>query len=357
MTAESAAGAQRALATDPAIAAAPPPAVSGAGAPIGSAPTGPLALAREGQERRAPRRVLPGTGRAVHPVALFGSTFGWSVQEAAAHAILDAFALGGGNLLQTSEHHAAGESERMIGRWLASRELRDHMLLSSSIGRSVPSSAGPAALVTAAETTLQRLGTDRIDLLMLYGAGGQAELENLLAAAERLVAAGKAIAVGGGDFSGVHLLQARIAAGLAGAPLLSTVQATYNLVQREAFEREFPRLVQVQQLGVMPKHALANGYLTGAYRDKEHALRSERGIIAFRHHDRRAQRILNTVEDLAEDHGVEPATIAIAWLLTRPNVVAPVVSAGSVRHVAALLAANQVRLSGEQLAQLERASR
>lgn len=297
-----------------------------------------------------------GTRLDVFPLALFGSTFGWSVQESAAHAILDRFVEAGGNLIQSADHHADGNSERMIGRWLASRGARDHLVLSATVGRAEGIQQTPAGMRAAVDATLTRLGTDRLDLLVLHGGKGQGALDNLLSAAEEIIAAGKARLVAGGDVSGVQLLQARIAAGMIGAPLLSAVQTTYNLVQRNEFEREFARLVAVQSLAVMPKHALANGYLTGLYSDRDRALRSERGIIAHRHHDRRGLRILKQVEQVAGEYGVQPASIAIAWLLTRSQVVAPVVSAGSVNHVDSLIAGSRLQLAEEHVAQLDAVS-
>lgn len=302
---------------------------------------------------------LPGEGQTrlhVSPLALFGSTFGWSVQEAAAYAIMDRFVQGGGNLIQSADHHAGGHSERMIGRWLRSRGNRDQLVLSATVGRAEGVPPTTAGLTAAVDASLHRLGTDRVDLLVLHGAGGDAALDTLLAAAEAIVAAGKARLVAGGDVTGVQLLQARIAAGMIGAPLLAAVQQTYNLLQRQPLESEFGRLLEVQSLALMPKHALANGYLTGLYSERDRALRSERGIIAHRHHDRRGARILRLVEQIAASYGAEPASVAIAWLLSRPQVVAPVVSAGSERHVDALLAGSRLQLVPDHIHQLDAVS-
>lgn len=316
-------------------------------------PTVSARSAAEPDEGPEAQRTLAGTELQVYPVALFGSTFGWSVHSEAAEGILDAYRDGGGNFLQTADHHSGGNSERMIGRWLRTRSARDEFVISSTIGRSVLYDGTASSLINSAEATLSRLGTDRIDLLNLYGFHGHADLHELLAAAERLLQQGKIRAVMANDFTPEQLLQARIIGGLLHAPLLSAVQASYNLIAREHFERELAPIAAVQGLSIMPKHALANGYLTGAYRVREHAERSQRGMIAIRHQDRRGMRILDVLVDLAQEHGQEPATIALAWALSRPGVVAPVVSAGSPRHIAALLAAPRIRLTAQQLSRLE----
>ena len=302
------------------------------------------------------RRPVGSTGISVHPIALSGSTFGWSVSSDAANAILDNYVEGGGNFIQTADHYAGGASERMIGEWMRIRGNRDDIVVASTIGRAGEGATTAADLVRAADASLQRLGTDRLDLLNLHGVREDVSVHESLAAAERLISAGKARAVVANDFSPERLLSARIAAAHLEAPLFVAVHMTYNLVQRASFESRASVLAAAQRLQVMPKHALANGFLTGVYRRRDQGARSQRAALALRFLDKRGQRILAALDRVVADTGEESATIALAWLLSKSVVLAPVVSAGSPKQVRSLQRAVDSPLSREHVLLLDRAS-
>lgn len=303
-----------------------------------------------------PRRIGTSELR-VHPVALGGKVFGWAVDDDTAHRVLDAFVDGGGTLIDTADSYTGGRSETMIGAWLASRGNRDRVVVSTKIGKAADFPGLSArSIAGAVEASLQRLRVEAIDLLFLHVDDRGVEFEETLVAVDRLIREGKARAFGGSDHTGNRLVQARVASGLLDVAPMTALQNRYSLLDRRDYESDLAPVAASQQLGVLPRFPLAAGFLAGRYRSRADVEASSRRAEVSRYLGRRGQRVIAALDEIAGEHGVAPATIALAWLLTKPNVVAPVVSASSVAQVAAMLAAPALQLTRHQVAALDRAS-
>ncbi|MFD4420495.1 aldo/keto reductase [Agromyces sp. NPDC058484] len=304
-----------------------------------------------------PRRTSLGeTGITAHPLALGGSTFGWTLGSDEAFAVLDRFAGTGGDLLDTADSYASGRSESIIGSWMASRRTRDRMRVMTKVGRhSDRRGLAPLDVRAAVDDSLRRLGTDRIDVLFLHGDDPTVPLEESLGAVGTLVAEGKVRSVGASDFPPERLIEARVLAAN-GLPRFELLTTRYNLMERRPFEGATELVAHAQGIGVLPYFALANGFLGGRVRRRSEMRHDARGARLARHLGRRGHRVLAAIDEIAFAHGVQPATIALAWLLAKPTVVAPVASATRPEQVEALLAAASVELHRSELVELDRVS-
>lgn len=306
---------------------------------------------------RVPRKAALGdTGIAVHPLALGGSVFGWTLSHEAAFAVLDRFAGLGGELIDTADAYASGRSEQIIGAWLADRGLRDRMTVMTKAGRH-PEHRGlsPRSLQGAVDASLERLRVERIDVLFFHGEDAEVPLEESLGAVDRLITAGKVRSIGASDFSPERLIEARVLAAN-GLPRFQTVTTAYNLMDRRGFEGAPELVAHAQGLAVLPYFALAGGFLGGGVRRRTDLRHDARGARLARHLGRRGHRVLAVLDDIAAEHGVTPATIAVAWLQSRPTVAAPVAGVSRPEQVDALLAAGSVQLQRSELVELDRAS-
>jgi aryl-alcohol dehydrogenase-like predicted oxidoreductase len=293
----------------------------------------------------------------VYPLAISGNVFGWTAGEEATQSILDTYAELGGNFIDTADSYAGGRSEIMIGNWMRDRANRSDMIVATKIGKSADNPGLRARTIArAVEASLERLQTDSIDLLYLHIDDEAVEFEETLLAVDELIRAGKVRYFGGSHHTGNRLIEARIACALLGVAPMVALQNHYNLLHRTEYEGDLARVAEKQGLGVMPRFALAGGFLTGKYRSKADIARNHRGDEAAQYATRRGFRVLALLDDIAERHGVQVATVALAWLLTKPNVVAPVASASRMEQVPELMAAATLQLSRQQVADLDRVS-
>lgn len=312
---------------------------------------------------RPVRRRLGVSELRVFPLALGGNVFGWTADSVTAEGILDAYAAAGGNFIDTADSYAAGRSELIVGNWMRSRRNRAEVVVATKIGKSADHPGLRASAVAGAvNASLERLRTEHIDLLYLHIDDEGVPFEETLMAVDDLIRAGKVRHFGVSDHSANRLVEARvIAAQLEVAPLVA-VQSHYNLMHRARFEVDLARVAGQQQLGVMPRFALAGGFLTGKYRSKADLVRTVRGADTVRYLNKRGLRVLAALDAVAEelertaDHQVSVASVAIAWLLSKPNVVAPVASARRMEQVPDLLAGTRIQLGRHQVAALDRAS-
>jgi len=302
------------------------------------------------------RTTLGGTDLAAHPLALGGSTFGWTLGPDDAFAVLDRFAGTGGDLLDTADSYAAGRSESIIGSWMRSRHTRDRMRVMTKVGRH-PDHEGlaPVDIRAAVDDSLLRLGTDRIDVLFFHGDDPRVPLEESLGAVDALIGQGKVLTIGASDFAPERLIEARVLAAN-GLPRFELLTTRYNLMERRPFEGATELVAHAQGLAVLPYFALANGFLGGQVRRRSEVRRDARGERLARHLGRRGHRVLAALDGIAFAHGVQPATIALAWLLAKHTVAAPVASATRPDQVEALIAAASVELHRSDLVELDRAS-
>lgn len=303
------------------------------------------------------RRMIGVSDLSVFPLALGGNVFGWTADDAAANRVLDAYHAAGGNLIDTADAYAGGRSETMIGNWMRSRRARHDMIVSTKVGKG-PDHPGltPRAIAAAVDDSLRRLDRGTIDLLFLHIDDVDVPFEETLLAVDSLIRAGKVRWFGGSDHTGNRLIEARVACGQLGVAPMVALQQHYNLVHRTEYEGGLARVAAAQSLGVLPRFALAGGFLTGKYRSRADLAAHRRGGEASRHLGRRGLRVLAAVDAVAAETGTSPATVSIAWLLTRQGVVAPVVSARDDGQVADLMAGASLRLTRHQLAELDRVS-
>ncbi len=293
----------------------------------------------------------------VFPLAIGGNVFGWTADDATTNDILDTFSERGGNFIDTADSYAAGRSETMIGNWMRSRRNRGQMVVATKVGKSADNSGLRARVLTrAVHASLQRLGTDHIDLLFLHIDDQDVSFEETLLAVDELIRAGKVRYFGASDHTGNRLIEARIASAQLGVAQMVALQKHYNLVHREEYEGDLARVAGQQRLGVLPRFALESGFLTGKYRQKSDLMPNERGGAVSKHLNRRGLRILATLDSVAEAQGSSVASVALAWLLSKPHVVAPVASATRAEHVVDLMAASELQLTRQQVANLDRVS-
>jgi len=305
----------------------------------------------------ARQRAIGGSGLSVFPVAISGKPFGASVDDSTAEDILDGFAARGGTMIDTADSYSEGRSQTMIGAWMRSRGVRDDTVIATKVGRADDHPGVDARSITAAvEASLRRLGTDRIDLLFLHADDPDVPFEETLLAVDELIRAGKVLAFGAADHSGNRLFEARIASAQLGVAPMAALQTPYNLMERLHYEGELEQIAQRIGLGVMPRFALASGFLSGRYRTKADLAASDRGVVLAGYLTRAGVKVLAALDEVAAAHDAALPTVAIAWLLSKPNVVAPIVSVSSPEQVFDLMAAPQVRLTRHELTQLDRAS-
>ncbi len=313
-----------------------------------------------------PLRELGRSGLQASPIAFGGNVFGWSADEKTAFALLDAFVDAGFNLVDTADVYPAwvpgnhgGESETIIGRWLAQGGRRDKVLIATKVAKWAERPGLSADNINAAvEDSLRRLQTDVIDLYQAHEDDESVPLEETLGAFARLIQAGKVRAIGASNYSAARLRDALKVSADYHLPRYETLQPEYNLYDRAGYEAELEPLVREQALGVISYYSLASGFLSGKYRSADDAAKSSaRGAkVVAQYVNPRGLRILTALDDLAARHRATPAQVALAWLIARPGLTAPIVSATSVAQLQELLAAARLQLSAQEITQLDQAS-
>ncbi|TAA25922.1 MULTISPECIES: aldo/keto reductase [Pseudoxanthomonas] len=312
------------------------------------------------------QRPLGRSGLTVAPLAFGGNVFGWSVKDAAGTAkLLDAFVDGGFNLIDTADVYPAwvpgnrgGESETLIGQWLKSSGKRDQVVIATKVGKwnELPG-LSPDNIETAVDQSLRRLGVDTIDLYQAHADDPSIPLEATLGAFARLIEKGKVRAIGASNYSAKRLAEALEVAQAQGLPRYETLQPEYNLYDRADYEQTLEPLAKAQGLGVINYYALASGFLTGKYRDPADASKSPRGETAVKQYlNDRGRRILAALDEVAAQQRARPAQIALAWLMARDSITAPIASASSVEQLHEILRAAQLTLTAEQVQALDEAS-
>ncbi|MBN7135275.1 alcohol dehydrogenase [Lysobacter enzymogenes] len=311
-------------------------------------------------------RPLGRSSLSVAPLAFGGNVFGWSADEATSFALLDAFTEAGFALVDTADVYSAwvpgnqgGESERIIGRWLAQGGgRRERIVVATKVAKWTPRRGlAPATIQAAVEDSLRRLGTEVIDLYQAHEDDPTVPLEDTLGAFARLIEAGKVRAIGASNYSAARLAQALDVSERHGLPRYESLQPEYNLYDRAGFERELEPLVRERGVGVIGYYSLASGFLTGKYRSRADLGKSRaRGGAVQKYLDARGLRILAALDEVAAGHGATPAQVALAWLIARPSVTAPIASATSVAQLQELIAAARLTLRADEIAALDFAS-
>jgi aryl-alcohol dehydrogenase-like predicted oxidoreductase len=311
-------------------------------------------------------RALGRSGLEVSPVCLGGNVFGWTADEKASFAVLDAFTGSGGNFIDTAdvystwaEGHKGGESETVLGRWLKSRGNRDKVILATKVGSDMGQGRKglkAAYIAQAVEDSLRRLQTDYIDLYQSHRDDLETPQEETLEAYAKLIKAGKVRAIGASNFTAERLASALAASARNGLPRYESLQPEYNLYERAGFEQELEPLCEKEQIGVIGYFGLCSGFLTGKYRSEADFAKSARGEDMAQYLNPRGFRILDALDQVAAETRSSPAQVAIAWLIARPSVTAPIVSATRVEQCQDLIKAMSLKLSKAQIESLNQAT-
>jgi aryl-alcohol dehydrogenase-like predicted oxidoreductase len=307
-------------------------------------------------------RNIPSTDLAVHPLCLGTNVFGWTADEHESYAVLDAYKAAGGNFVDTADGYSqwvagnrGGESEEVIGRWLAKRGNRDAIVVATKVGSKGDRKGLTAANVRAAtEESLQRLQTDRIDLLYTHRDDEVTAPEETLAALDALVREGKVRHIAASNVSPARLEEAMAASEREGLVRYVALQPHYNLVERD-YENGLAEVCRRHGLGCLPYFALAKGFLTGKYRPGGHAVQSQRAAGARAYLDVRGERVLAALDAVAATHDVPVAAVSLAWLAAQPTVVAPIASARTPDQLAELMAMVDLALSADERRALDEA--
>jgi aryl-alcohol dehydrogenase-like predicted oxidoreductase len=315
------------------------------------------------------RRPLGTTGLQIAPLVLGTNVFGWTIDEPTSFSVLDAFVDAGFDAIDTADSYSTwvpgnqgGESETIIGRWLKrdpSKRERVHLL--TKVGSGMPGNGGRKTLAKrwiqqAVEDSLRRLQVDTIDLYQSHWPDPATPHEETLAAYAELVQAGKVRAIGASNFDATQLADALRAADEQGLPRYATLQPEYNLYSRSGYDGALRDLALREGLGVITYFSLAAGFLTGKYRSPDDLAKSARGGGAARYLDARGMGILAALDAVGGRRSAQPAEVALAWLMQREGVTAPIASATSREQLASLVHAAQLRLTAEDVAELDAAS-
>jgi aryl-alcohol dehydrogenase-like predicted oxidoreductase len=307
---------------------------------------------------------IPRTDLDVFPLCLGGNVFGWTADRDESFAVLDGYFAGGGNFIDTADVYMAaapgnsgGESETIIGEWMAARGNRDDVVIATKVGKlSGLEGLAPATIQAAADASLKRLGTDHIDLYYAHADDPDTPLEETLGAFGELIAAGKVRHVAASNYSAERLAEALAIAERENLPRYVALQPEYNLVERDYETDGLRELCERADLACFPYYALASGFLTGKYRPGGEGGDSPRAGGAAKYLDARGEAVLAALDEVAAAHDAEVAAVAIAWLRSQPTVAAPIASARNAEQLAPLLESATLELDAGELDALSSAA-
>ncbi len=311
-------------------------------------------------------RKLGRSGIEVSPVCLGGNVFGWTADEPTSFAILDAFVDAGFNFIDTADvysrwvpGHKGGESEIVLGNWCKRRGNRKKVILATKVGIELaPGKKGlsKAYILREVEDSLQRLQTDYIDLYLSHIDDQGTPLEETLEAYQQLIQQGKLRAIGASNYSAERLAESFRIAKQHGLPRYECLQPHYNLYERAGYEKELEPVCAREGIGVTPYFALASGFLTGKYRSENDLALGPRGQMVKKYLDERGFRILAALDEVAAKLHATPGKVAVAWLIARPSITAPIASATSVQQLKDLVDAANLKLDADSIQTLDDAS-
>jgi aryl-alcohol dehydrogenase-like predicted oxidoreductase len=311
-------------------------------------------------------RRLGNSGLNVSPLCFGGNVFGWTADEPTSFNLLDAFVAAGFNFVDTADvysrwapGHHGGESETIIGKWVKRSGKRDKVIIATKAGFEMgPDKKGlsKAYLVRAVEDSLGRLQTDYIDLYQSHTDDQQTPLEESLEAYAQLTKQGKVRVIGASNYTGERLAQALQVSKERGYPRYESLQPLYNLYDRADYEAKLEPVCLENGVGVIPYFSLAAGFLTGKYRSESDLSKSPRGVRVKNYLNDRGSRILTGLDQVAKQYSSTPARVALAWLMARPSITAPIASATSLEQLDELIQATRLKLEAPAIDQLNQAS-
>ncbi len=311
-------------------------------------------------------RELGKSGIQVAPWALGGNVFGWTADESTSFKILDAFVEAGFNLVDTADTysrwvpgHVGGESETVIGKWLRQNGKRNQVVLATKCGMDMgdgKKGLSRGYIQKAVEDSLKRLQTDHIDLYQSHQDDPEVPLEETMEAFTGLMKQGKVRAIGASNYKAARLYEALTVSKKKALPRYETLQPNYNLYDREDYEKNLEPLCRDKQIGVIPYFSLAAGFLTGKYRSEADFAKSPRGGGMKKYLNDRGFKILSALDEAAKNLNSTPARVALAWLIARPSVTAPIASATSLEQFKDLVEGTRLELDGATIEKLNQAS-
>jgi len=309
------------------------------------------------------KRTLGGSTLSITPLMLGGNVFGWTADEATSFAILDAFVAQGGNSIDTADvysawapGHGGGESETVIGKWLKRSGKRNSVVIGTKVGLlATRTGLKRENIIAACEDSLRRLGVETIDLYWLHKDDGTTPPGEFVGALEELVEAGKVRAIGASNFAGARFADALAESSRAGRTRFAAQQPEYNLMKRD-IEKDLMPLCARERVSILPYFGLASGFLTGKYRSAADKSKSPRGGGMDKYLNAKGLSVLAALDAVAARHDATCAQVALAWIMARPAIAAPIASATSVAQVTELMGALGVKLGAADVAQLDAAS-
>ncbi|WJY16224.1 aldo/keto reductase [Pectobacteriaceae bacterium CE90] len=312
-------------------------------------------------------RELGQSGIRVPLLTFGGNVFGWTIDQSASFSILDALLDQKLNFIDTADVYSiwaagnkGGESETIIGNWLKKTGKRDQVIIATKVGKDMgEGKKGLSAhyIRQAVEDSLHRLQTDYIDLYQSHDDDNETPLEETLSTFDALIKEGKVRAIGASNYEANRLQQALRASKENHLARYETLQPEYNLYDRQHYETTLEPLVKEHGLGVIGYYSLASGFLSGKYRSPEDMVKSKRGQSVVEHYlNDRGMGILSKLDAIADAHQTTPTQVALAWLIARPGITAPIVSATSVQQVQELADATRLKLIAEDIDALNKAS-
>ncbi len=312
-------------------------------------------------------RPLGRSGLDVAPLAFGGNVFGWSADEATSFSLLDAFVDAGFNLVDTADMysrwvpgHAGGESETVIGKWLKKSGKRNAVIIATKVGMDMGDGAAGLSrhhIAKSIDASLKRLQTDHVDLYQSHVDDPDTSFEETLEAYAKLIEAGKVRAIGASNHTADRLAAALDVAERDGLPRYESLQPHYNLMERARFEDALEPLCAKRGLGVVNYFGLASGFLSGKYRSEADLGKSAaRGATVGKYLTPTGFGVLKALDEVGRHHGASPATVAVAWLVARPTITAPIASATSIAQLKDLFAAATLHLDRDAIEALDAAS-
>jgi len=311
-------------------------------------------------------RRLGRTDLTIAPLVFGGNVFGWTADEKTSFALLDRFVGAGFNAIDTADAysrwvpgHAGGESETIIGKWMKERKNRDRIVLITKVGSDMGQGKKDLSaphIEKAIEASLKRLQTDVVDLYLSHWPDPTVPHEETLGAYQKLIAAGKVRFIGASNLDAGQMRAALDVARLRDLPRYEVLQPGYNLYDRAEFEGPLRDLCMAEELGVISYYGLAKGFLSGKYRSKEDLGKSARGGGVQEYLNPRGMRILAALDAISARHSATQAEVALAWVIARPGVTAPIASATKLDQADSLIKAVSLTLGADDMAELEKAS-
>lgn len=311
------------------------------------------------------KKKLGHTGIEIAPLVFGGNVFGWTIDESTSHQLLDAFVQAGFNGIDTADSYSrwvpgnkGGESETIIGNWLKKKGNRYKVIIATKVGADMGQGKKlkKKYILRSAEDSLKRLQTDYIDLYQTHYDDESTPIEETLEAYNLLVKQGKVRAIGASNISPQRLVESLKTSAQKQYPQYQTLQPLYNLYSRAGFEKELQPICEQYGLSVLPYYALASGFLTGKYRSEADLDKSKRGAGIKKYLNKRGMDILKALDTVSAQYNTTPAQIALAWLLTRPTVTAPIASATNIQQLNDLMQGVQLPLDSTSIDMLNQAS-